>query len=185
MFAFTFWQLPQHFCEIQCPSKLILWCLASYFCKEWCLLKANTEVNNNSPDSADYAKLASTFWRAVGVSIIHCPSIPERWSYGQPPQIHYNLREFAYYPIWPQLSISKNWQAQLAFENWSEAWFLIKTHIWVGVGDGDSSMLKEVRVLRVHPVHPHMHKRACTSQRVKHCLKTRTIIKLYLLSRQE
>jgi len=54
-------------------------------------LKANTEVSNNSADAADYAKLAPTFWRAVGESLMHCPSIPERWSWGQSPQIHYNL----------------------------------------------------------------------------------------------
>lgn len=181
MFAFTFWQLSQNFCEIQCPSKLILWCLASNFYKERCLLKANTEVSNNSPDCADYANLAPTFWRAGGESVTHCPSIPERWSWGQSSHTHYKLQGFVSYPVWPQLSISKNWHARLAFKDLSKVWLLINTHICLYKGDFSMSRGQDAEGAPCAG----KHKGACTSQRVKDCLKTRTAIKLYLLSRQE
>lgn len=129
MFAFTFWQLPQNFCEMQCPSKLILWCLASNFYKECCLLKANKEVSNNSLDSTDYSKLASTFWRMGIESIIHCSSIPERLSWGQGPQIHCNMIVPVYYYFWPQLSVSKNECALLSFPDLNNTWLLINIYL--------------------------------------------------------
>lgn len=129
MFAFTFWQLPQNFCEMQCPSKLILWCLASNFYKECCLLKANTELSNNSPDSTDYSKLAPTFWRMVIESIIHCSSIPERPSWGQGPHINCKTRVPVYYCFWPQLSVSKNERALFSFPDLNNTWLLINTSL--------------------------------------------------------
>lgn len=48
-------------------------------------------------------------------SMIQRPSIPERQSWDQSPQIHCNIRMPVYYCIRPQLSVRKNEHAQFIY----------------------------------------------------------------------
>lgn len=48
-------------------------------------------------------------------SMIQCPSIPERKSWGQSPQIHCNMRAPVYYCIHPHLTVRKIEHAQFIY----------------------------------------------------------------------